>query len=173
MKVPAWPPPVLAACPFAARFAAQRFGQALRLIHNMGRLREVVSQPLLDRLVLGSLLPNQLLPHLRALTPSLHDAVPRTERLVCVLCDGKWVGTGSGSALPPSAEPRNSPRSPLSQLVAYVETLGRSVESRSRVEGQREECVVLARKLKRMLVQMEEMDKARGLAKVFGIKEAV
>ncbi|CAI7770264.1 unnamed protein product, partial [Closterium sp. NIES-54] len=70
-------------------------------------MREVVSQSLLDRLVLQSLLANQLLPHLCALAPTLHDAVPRTERLVCVLCDGKWAGTGSGSALPPSAEPRN------------------------------------------------------------------
>ncbi|CAI5537238.1 unnamed protein product, partial [Closterium sp. Naga37s-1] len=171
MQLPAWPPPVLASYPAAARFAAQRFGQALRLIHNLGRMREVVSQSLLDRLVLQSILANQLLPHLRALAPALHDAVPRTERLVCVLCDGKWAGTGSGSALPPSAEPRN--RSPLSQLVAYIETLGRSVESRSAVEGQREECVGLARRLKRMLVQMEEMDKARALGKVFGIKEAL
>ncbi|CAI7863398.1 unnamed protein product [Closterium sp. NIES-53] len=168
MQLPAWPPPVLASCPAAARFAAQRFGQALRLIHNLGRMREVVSQSLLDRLVLQSLLANQLLPHLCALAPTLHDAVPRTERLVCVLCDGKWAGTGSGSALPPSAEPRNSPRSPLSQLVAYIETLGRSVESRSAVEGQREECVGLARRLKRMLVQMEEMDKARALGKSLG-----
>ncbi|CAI5462014.1 unnamed protein product, partial [Closterium sp. Yama58-4] len=151
MQLPAWPPPILAACPSAARFAAQRFGQALRLIHNLGRMRDVVSQQLLDRLVLQSLLANQLLPHLRALAPVLHDAVPRTERLVCVLCDGKWAGTGSGSALPPSAEPRNSPRSPLSQLVPFIETLGRSVESRSAVEGQREECVGLARRLKRML----------------------
>ncbi|CAI5952768.1 unnamed protein product, partial [Closterium sp. NIES-64] len=171
--LPAWPPPILAACPSAARFAAQRFGHALRLIYNLGRMRDVVSQQLLDRLVLQSLLANQLLPHLRALAPALHDAVPRTERLVCVLCDGKWAGTGSGSALPPSAEPRNSPRSPLSLLVAYIETLGRSVESRSAVEGQREECVGLARRLKRMLVQMEEMDKARALGKVFGIKEAL
>eukprot|EP00897_Mesotaenium_endlicherianum_P004343 jgi/Mesen1/3937/ME000209S02941 len=162
-QVPAWTPTVLAAVPSAARFAAVRFAVAVRLLRNIAMWRDVVAPSVLNQLALEELLTNRVLPHLRSIVPAIHDALARTERLVDAL-SSVWVGPGLGGG---SLSPKLAP------FVTYLDSLGKSLESRLKSGRQQDDVEALARRLKRMFVNLNEYDKARALVKAFSLKEAI
>eukprot|EP00271_Cylindrocystis_brebissonii_P003635 TRINITY_DN1480_c0_g3_i1.p1 TRINITY_DN1480_c0_g3~~TRINITY_DN1480_c0_g3_i1.p1 ORF type:complete len:1007 (+),score=265.88 TRINITY_DN1480_c0_g3_i1:257-3277(+) len=162
-QVPAWAPAVLQSVPSAGRIAAQRFGTAIRLLRNLAMWRDVLAQPLLEQLALDDLVAQRFLPHLRAVLPTPHDAVGRAERLLAALGPA-WIGAGSGSG-------QISPK--LAPLVAYLGTLAAFLESRKEGGAAAEDLTGLARRLKRMLVEVNEYDRARALAKTFQLREAI
>eukprot|EP00850_Spirogloea_muscicola_P018222 SM000164S02284 [mRNA] locus=s164:321624:323860:- [translate_table: standard] len=161
MEVPAWAPSVLAAVPRAAAYAAGRFGAAMRLLGNLALWREVLPEAALEPLALDGLLAAQLLPHLRTLIPRLADAAARTERAVAAL-RGTLASLGS------------SARTKVAPLAEYVLVLFRSLEGRLAAGATgAEEAAALARRLKCMLVELEDFDGARHINKMFDLKEAV
>lgn len=80
------------AVPQAARLAAQKFGTAVRLLTNIGMWKDVLALPVLEELALDNLLSSKMVPHLRTLKDSLHDAVTRTERVMAAL-DRSFLGS--------------------------------------------------------------------------------
>lgn len=161
-QVPAWTLAVISAVPSARRLASQRFGAALRLVRCIATWHEVVARPVLDRLAIEELVDSQLLPHLRTLVPTVHDAVSRTEQLLAAL-KTLWIG--------PSATSQTSIQ--MAPLVSYVGTLARTLESRKVGGTPLDEVLGLARRIKQMLVGLNEYDKARSVAKKFQLKEAM
>ncbi|KAF5737854.1 PAX3- and PAX7-binding protein 1 [Tripterygium wilfordii] len=162
IMVPTWSPLVLKAVPSAARVAAYRFGMSVRLMKNICLWKDILALPVLEKLALDELLCGKVLPHVRSIAPNIHDAISRTERLVDSL-SGVWSGpsvTGSRSGK-------------LQPLVEYVLSLGRALEKRH-VSGVTEnETGGLARRLKKILVELNEYDKARDIARNFHLKEAL
>lgn len=61
----------------------------------------------------------------------------------------------------------------LRPLVEYIDILGRSMESKLKAGGRKEDLVPLARQVRNMFVALDEYDKARGIAKLFSLKEAL
>ncbi|BBN20396.1 GC-rich sequence DNA-binding factor [Marchantia polymorpha subsp. ruderalis] len=160
MEVPAWSLHVMTAVPKAAPIAAQKFGTAIRLLRNIAMWKDVLALPVLEQLALDELLSSKILPHLRTLLTTLHDAVTRTER-VCSALSGVWVG--------PNRE--LSPK--LASFVEYVILLSRAVEKKKDGGASPEDTIGLARRVKKMLVELNEYDRARHLAKHFQLKEAL
>lgn len=77
--------------PNAARIAAYRFGMSIRLLKNICLWKDILALPILEQLALDELLTGKVLPHVRSVTPNIHDAVTRTERIVASL-SGVWSG---------------------------------------------------------------------------------
>lgn len=82
----------MTAVPKAAPIAAQKFGTSIRLLRNIALWKDVLALPVLEELALDELLSSKILPHLRTLLTTLHDAVTRTERVFAAL-SGVWVGS--------------------------------------------------------------------------------
>ncbi|KAM0983644.1 hypothetical protein ACFX2C_011164 [Malus domestica] len=162
ITVPTWSPLVLTAVPDAARLAAYRFGMSVRLMKNICLWKEILASPILEKLAIEELLCGKVLPHIRSIAANVHDAVTRTERIVASL-SGVWAGsnvTGDRSRK-------------LQSLVDYVLSLGRTLEKKHSLGVTQSETGGLARRLKKMLVDLNQYDKARDIARTFNLKEAL
>ncbi|KAM1102449.1 hypothetical protein ACFX2I_011085 [Malus domestica] len=162
ITVPTWSPLVLTAVPDAARLAAYRFGMSVRLMKNICLWKEILASPILEKLAIEELLCGKVLPHIQSIAANVHDAVTRTERIVASL-SGVWAGsnvTGDRSRK-------------LQSLVDYVLSLGRTLEKKHSLGVTQSETGGLARRLKKMLVDLNQYDKARDIARTFNLKEAL
>ncbi|KAK7362408.1 hypothetical protein VNO77_04519 [Canavalia gladiata] len=159
LTVPTWSPPVLTAVPDAARVAAYRFGVSVRLLRNICLWKDIFSMPVLEKLALDELLCGKVLPHFRSISENVHDAITRTERIIASL-SGVWAGSSV-------IGDRNHKLQPL---VTYVLSLGRILERRNVPESDTNH---LARRLKKILVDLNEYDHARNMARTFHLKEAL
>ncbi|KAL4307896.1 hypothetical protein HN51_042327 [Arachis hypogaea] len=157
--VPTWSPLVLAAVPDAAGVAAYRFGMSVRLLRNICLWKDIFSMSVLEKLALDELLYGKVLPHFRSISENVHDAITRTERVVASL-SGVWAG--------PSVVGDSSHK--LQPMVAYVLSLARILERRNAAETDTSH---LARRLKKILVDLNEYDHARNIARTFHLKEAL
>ncbi|GMI90268.1 increased level of polyploidy1-1D [Hibiscus trionum] len=162
IMVPTWSPLVMKAVPDAARVAAYRFGMSVRLMRNICLWKDILALPVLEKLALDELLCGKILPHIRCITSDVHDAVTRTERIVASL-SGVWTGTNVS---------RDS-SSKLQPLVDCVLSLGKTLERRHASGVSKSEVGGLARRLKKMLVELNEYDNARDIARRFHLKEAL
>ncbi|KAG5023659.1 hypothetical protein AAZX31_07G210700 [Glycine max] len=159
LTVPTWSPSVLAAVPDAARVAAYRFGVSVRLLRNICLWKDVFSMPVLEKVALDELLCRKVLPHLRVISENVQDAITRTERIIASL-SGIWAG-------PSVIGDKNRKLQPL---VTYVLSLGRILERRNVPENDTSH---LARRLKKILADLNEYDHARNMARTFHLKEAL
>ncbi|KAH1242159.1 Transcriptional repressor ILP1 [Glycine max] len=159
LTVPTWSPPVVAAVADAARVAAYRFGVSVRLLRNICSWKDVFSMPVLENLALDELLFGKVLPHLRIISENVQDAITRTERIIASL-SGVWAG--------PSVIADRKRK--LQPLLTYVLSLGRILERRNAPESDTSH---LARRLKKILVDLNEYDHARTMARTFHLKEAL
>ncbi|GLT95290.1 hypothetical protein SLE2022_129820 [Rubroshorea leprosula] len=162
IMVPAWSPLVLKAVPNAAHVAAYRFGISIRLMRNICLWKEILALSVLEKIALEDLLYGKILPHVQIITADVHDAVTRTERIVSSL-SGVWAG--------PSVTRDHSRK--LQPLVDYVLQLGRTLEKKRAAGVTESELGGLARRLKKMLVDLNEYDKARDITRAFNLKEAL
>ncbi|KAJ8547665.1 hypothetical protein K7X08_011251 [Anisodus acutangulus] len=162
LKVPTWDTLVMRSVPDAARVAAYRFGMSIRLIRNICLFHEIFAMPVLEELVLDQLLSGKILPHLRSIQLNIHDAVTRTERVVTSL-HGVWAG--------PKVTGDCSPK--LRPLVDYLLTLARVLEKKHSSSSGEIETSKFARRLKKMLVELNQYDYARDISRTFNIKEAL
>ncbi|CAL0318121.1 unnamed protein product [Lupinus luteus] len=159
LTVPTWSPPILAAVPDAARVAAYRFGLSVRLLRNICLWKDIFATTVLEKLALDELLCGKVLPHFRSISENVHDAIRRAERIIASL-SGVWAG-------PNVTGDRNKQLQPL---VTYVLSLGRILERRNVPESDTSN---LARRLKKILVDLNEYDHARNIARTFRLKEAL
>ncbi|XP_057962728.1 transcriptional repressor ILP1 [Malania oleifera] len=162
LMVPTWSPLVMQAVPNAARVAAYRFGMSVRLMRNICSWKDILALPVLEKLALDELLSGKVLPHIRSITSNIHDAVTRTERIVASL-SGVWAG--------PSVPGEHSHK--LQPLVDYVLLLGKTLERKGASGMTENETSGLARRLKKMLVELNEYDKARDISRTFHLREAL
>ncbi|KAJ8759323.1 hypothetical protein K2173_006843 [Erythroxylum novogranatense] len=162
IKVPTWKPHVLQAVPNAARVSAYRFGVSVRLMRNIGLWKDILALSILEKLALEELLFGKVLPHVRSIVSNIHDAITRTERIIDSL-SGVWSG--------PSVTGNHSRK--LQPLVDYVILLGRTLEKKRMAEVSGTEIGALARRLKKMLVDLNDYDSARCIVKTFDLKEAL
>ncbi|RZC77262.1 hypothetical protein C5167_001413 [Papaver somniferum] len=162
ITVPTWSTVVIKAVPDAARIAAYRFGMAVRLLKNICLWKDILSIPSIEQLALDELLSGKVLPHLRSIKPNIHDAITRTERIVASL-NGVW--SGSSVTMERSYK--------LQPLVDYVLTLAKTLEKKHASGVSETETSGLARRLKKMLVDLNEYDKARAILRTFQLKEAL
>ncbi|KAJ0037627.1 hypothetical protein Pint_21939 [Pistacia integerrima] len=162
LTVPAWSPLLMNAVPNAARIAAYRFGMSVRLMRNICLWKEILALPILEELVLDELLCRKVLPHVRSITSNVHDAIMRTEKIVASL-SGVW----SGSSVTGSRSRKLQP------LVDYMLSLGKTLEKKHLAGVTENETGGLARRLKKMLVELNEYDNARNIARTFRLKEAL
>ncbi|KAG0625239.1 hypothetical protein M758_2G039200 [Ceratodon purpureus] len=163
LEVPAWSYQVTAAVPGAMQFVNRQFGVAVRLLRNLGFWKDVLALPQLEKLALDQLLSGKMLVYLRAGVTTEQDAIARIERIVAALT-GVWVGP-SFTELSPK----------LASLIEYMLKITRSLEKKREIENQVNESmtVALARRMKRVLVDVNEYDRARSLNKFFQLKEAL
>ncbi|KAE9605662.1 hypothetical protein Lal_00024697 [Lupinus albus] len=159
LTVPTWSPPILAAVPDAARVAAYRFGLSVRLLRNICLWKDIFAMTVLEKLALDELLCGKVLPHFRSISENVHDAIRRTERIIASL-SGVWTG--------PNVTGDRSKK--LQPLLTYVLSLGRILERRNVPESDTSN---LARRLKKILVDLNEYDHARNIARTFRLKEAL
>ncbi|KAJ7954054.1 GC-rich sequence DNA-binding factor 1 [Quillaja saponaria] len=162
LTVPTWSPLILAAVPDAARVAAYRFGMSVRLLRNICLWKDIFALPVLEKLALDELLCGKVLPHFRSISENVHDAITRTERIISSL-DGVWVG--------PSVTGDRSHK--LQPLVDYVLSLGRTLEKRNMHGVTQSDTSGLPRRLKKILVELNEYDNARDIARTFRLREAL
>nr|GMD37771.1 transcriptional repressor ILP1 [Ipomoea batatas] len=162
LVVPKWDSILMKAVPNAARIAAYRFGMSVRLMRNICLWNNVLAMPVLEKLALDELLSGKILPHLRNIQSDIDDAITRTERIVASLY-GVWAG--------PSVIGNHSPK--LQPLVDYLLALSRMLEKKHLSTGAELETGKLARRLKKMLVELNEYDHAREISRTFNIKEAL
>ncbi|GAB2285019.1 hypothetical protein Dimus_019475 [Dionaea muscipula] len=162
LVVPTWSTLVMKAVPGAARLGAYKFGVAVRLMRNICLWKDILASQVLEKLALDELLAGKILPHVRTLTSDVHDAITRIERVVESL-SGVWSG--------PSVTGTRSYR--LQPLVDYVVTLGKALEKRQTSGVAHSETSLLARRLKKMLVELNEYDEARAISRTFHLKEAL
>ncbi|KNA19367.1 hypothetical protein SOVF_062230, partial [Spinacia oleracea] len=160
--VPTWSAVAMKAVPNAARVAAYRFGVAVRLMRNICMWKDILALPVLEKLVLDELLGGKILPHVQNLIPNVHDAITRTERIIASL-NGVWSGTSVTAARSHKLLP----------LVDYVLKLGKTLEKKHASGQPESETSALARRLKKMLVDLNEYDKARAVLRTFHLKEAL
>ncbi|KAI3818329.1 hypothetical protein L1987_12133 [Smallanthus sonchifolius] len=158
VMVPTWNTYVLKAVPNAARFAAYRFGTSVRLLRNICLWKNILSVSVLEKLALDELLSGKILPHLRSIQSNIDDAITRTERVVASI-SGVWAG--------PKVTGDRSPR--LQPMVDYLIVLARILEKKQSYSGKSG----LARRLKKMLVELNEYDHARQISRTFNLKEAL
>ncbi|XP_062111203.1 transcriptional repressor ILP1 [Humulus lupulus] len=163
LTVPTWSPHVMQAVPNAAKVAAYRFGMSVRLMKNICLWKEILALPVLEKLALDELLCGKVLPHVRSIAANVHDAITRTERIVASLF-GVWAG--------PSVTGGDRRRK-LQPLVDYVLLLGKTLEKKRASGVSESETSGLARRLKKMLVELNEYDSARDIARNFHLKEAL
>ncbi|KAL5976516.1 hypothetical protein ACLOJK_020849 [Asimina triloba] len=163
LSVPTWSNLLIKAVPDAARIAAYRFGMSIRLLKNICYWKDILALPVLEQLALDELLSGKILPHIRSVTSDLHDAITRTERVVESL-SGVWSG--------PSVTGAKSQR--LQPLLEQITILGKTLEKRH-TSGMNSEGEIsgLARRLKKMLVEVNEYDKARAILRIFHLREAL
>ncbi|KAF3560726.1 hypothetical protein DY000_02019459 [Brassica cretica] len=162
ITIPTWGPLVLKAVPNAPQVSAYRFGTSVRLMRNICMWKDIMAHPVLENLALSELLFGRVLPHVRSISSNIHDAVTRTEKIVASL-SGVWTGqsvTRTHSRL-------------LQPLVDCILTLGENLEKRHASGLDDAETTGLARRLKRMLVELHEHDHAREIVRIFNLKEAV
>eukprot|EP00252_Welwitschia_mirabilis_P018066 TRINITY_DN4024_c0_g2_i1.p1 TRINITY_DN4024_c0_g2~~TRINITY_DN4024_c0_g2_i1.p1 ORF type:complete len:153 (+),score=38.27 TRINITY_DN4024_c0_g2_i1:1-459(+) len=150
------------AVPQAARIAAYKFGMSVRLLKNIAVWKDILAMPVLEQLALDELLCRKMLPHLRNIVHNIHDAVTRTERVIAAL-SGVWTGLNHTGDLSPKLLP----------LVNYIVALGKELEKKQSLGVSAEDISGLARRLKKMLVELNEYDKARRILKTFQLKEAL
>ncbi|KAK3183191.1 hypothetical protein Dsin_030477 [Dipteronia sinensis] len=162
ITVPTWSPLVMNAVPNAARIAAYRFGMCVRLMRNISLWKEILALPILEKLALDELLCRKVLPHVRSITSNVHDAITRTERIVTAL-SGVWTGSSVSGGRSNKLKP----------LVDYMLSLGKSLEKKQSAGLSENETGGLARRLKKMLVDLNEYDNARAIARTFHLKEAL
>ncbi|VFQ67087.1 unnamed protein product [Cuscuta campestris] len=162
LVVPKWDNLVMKAVPNAARIAAYGFGTSVRLMRNICLWNNVLAIPILEKLALDELLSGKVLPHLWNLQSDIDDAITRTERIVASLY-GVWAG--------PNVIGGNSPK--LQPLLDYLLRLSKALEKKHLATGAEVETGKLARRLKKMLVELNEYDHAREISKTFSIKEAL
>ncbi|KAK6921788.1 GCF, C-terminal [Dillenia turbinata] len=162
LVVPTWSVLVMKAVPGAARIAAYRFGRSVRLMRNICLWKDILAASVLEKLALDDLLGGKVLPHIRGISSNIHDAVTRTERVVASLA-GVWAG-------PSVTGPRSQKLQPL---VDHVLVLGRTLEKKYGSGVSENETSRLARRLKKMLVELNEYDKARSISRTFNLKEAL
>lgn len=160
--VPTWSPLATNAVPNAARIAAYRFGMSVRLMRNICLWKEIFALPVLEKLLVEELLCRKVLPHVRSMTSNVHDAITRTERIVASL-SGVWAG--------PSVSGSRSHK--LQPLVDFMLSLGKTLEKKHLAGVTENETAGLARRLKKMLVELNEYDSARDIARTFHLKEAL
>uniref|UniRef100_A0A7N0T776 GCF C-terminal domain-containing protein n=1 Tax=Kalanchoe fedtschenkoi TaxID=63787 RepID=A0A7N0T776_KALFE len=161
LVVPTWNPLLLKAVSNASRIAAYRFGVAVRLLRNICLWKDVLSIKVLEKLALDELLSGKVLPHLRAIKSNIHDAIIRMERIIASL-SGVWAGATAISLHSNKLRP----------LVDYVLLLGKTLEKRGSSASESETCS-LARRVKTMLVELNEYDEARAILRTFHLKEAL
>ncbi|KAI3908238.1 hypothetical protein MKX01_027260 [Papaver californicum] len=162
LTVPTWSTVVIKAVPDAARIAAYRFGMSIRLLKNICLWKDILAFPIIEQLALDELLGGKVLPHVHSITPNIHDAITRTERIVASL-NGVW--SGSSVTMERSYK--------LRPLVDYVFTLGKTLEKKHTAGVSENETSGLARRLIKMLVDLNEYDKARAISRTFQLKEAL
>ncbi|XWS16626.1 hypothetical protein CRYUN_Cryun34aG0106200 [Craigia yunnanensis] len=162
IMVPTWSPVVMKAVPNAAQVAAYRFGMSVRLMRNICLWKEILALPVLEKLALDELLYGKILPHVRSITSDVHDAVTRAERIVGSL-SGVWAGTNVSRDFSSKLQP----------LVDYVLLLGKTLERRHASGVTENETGGLARQLKKMLVELNDYDSARDIARRLHLKEAL
>lgn len=162
LMVPTWSPLEMKAVPNAARVAAYRFGTSVRLLKNICLWNKILATPVLEKLALDDLLSGKLLPHLRSIQSDLYDVITRTERIVVSL-QGVWAG--------PSVAGDRSPK--LQSMVDYLMLIGKSLEKKLASGSMETEISKLVRRVKKMLVELNEYDYARVLSRTFNLKEAL
>ncbi|XP_047972328.1 transcriptional repressor ILP1-like [Salvia hispanica] len=162
LVVPTWSPLELKAVPDAARVAAYRFGTSVRLLRNISLWSKVLAISVVEKIALDELLYGKILPHLRSIQTNVHEAIIRTERVIASLND---VWTGSSVT-----EDRSKKLQPL---VDYVLLLGKIVERKHASSGMESEMGKLVRRLRKMLVELNQYDHARALSRSFNLKEAI
>ena len=151
-----------AAVPGALRYVNRQFGVAVRLLRNLGLWKDVLALPQLEKLALDQLLSGKILVYLRAGVTTEHDAITRIERIVAALT-GVWIGTSSKELSPK-----------LASLIEYMLKITRSLEKKRETENLvNESTIALARRMKRVLVDVNEYDRARSLNKAFQLREAL
>ncbi|CAH9057077.1 unnamed protein product [Cuscuta epithymum] len=162
LVVPKWDNLVMKAVPNAARVAAYGFGMSVRLIRNICLWNNVLAIPILEKLALDELLSAKVLPHLQSIRSDIDDAITRTERIVASLY-GVWAGPNVNGGKSPKLQP----------LVDYLLILSKMLEKKHLVTGAEQETGKHARRLKKMLVELNEYDHAREISRTFNIKEAL
>ncbi|KAL6636490.1 hypothetical protein ACP70R_024062 [Stipagrostis hirtigluma subsp. patula] len=156
LSVPAWGSMVTRTVPGAAQYAAYRFGVATRLLKNVCLWKDVLAESVLEKLALEELLRGKILPHMKSIILDVHDAITRAERIAASL-SGIW-----------------SPQSrKLQPFVDLLVELGNKLERRHISGISEEETHGLARRLKNILVKLNEYDKARVISKTFQLREAL
>ncbi|KAL2930487.1 Transcriptional repressor ILP1 [Bienertia sinuspersici] len=162
LVVPTWSTTIMKVVPNAARVAAYRFGVAVRLMRNICMWKDILSLQVLEKLVLDELLGGKILPHVQNLILDIHDAITRTERIIAAL-NGLWSGASVTAAQSRKLQP----------LVDYVLKLGKTLEKKHASGLPESETSCLARRLKKMLVDLNEYDEARVILRTFHLKEAL
>ncbi|RWW69232.1 hypothetical protein BHE74_00023192 [Ensete ventricosum] len=162
LNLPVWSSVVTKAVPGTAQIVAYRFGTSVRLLRNICLWKNILSIPVLENLALEELLGGKLLPHVKSIMPNIHDAIMRTERIVASLV-GVWSGP----------EVTSRPSQKLQPLVDCIAELGGKLEKRHASGVSEDETCGLARRLKNMLVSLNEYDKARAILRIFQLKEAL
>ncbi|KAK3041287.1 hypothetical protein RJ639_001389 [Escallonia herrerae] len=162
LMVPTWNTLVMNAVPDAARVAACRFGMSVRLMKNICLWNKILSMPVLEKLALDELLSGKIIPHLRSIRANIHDAVTRAERIIASV-SGVWSGPGVTRERSPKMQP----------LVDYLLILGKILEKKHVSGATGTGDCGLARRLKKMLVELNEYDHARAISRTFNLKEAL
>ncbi|KAL9256471.1 Transcriptional repressor ILP1-like protein [Drosera capensis] len=162
LAVPTWGALVMKAVPGVARLGAYQFGVAIRLIRNICLWKDILAVHVLEKLALDEILTEKVLPHVRMLTSDVHDAITRLERVVHSL-SGVWSGDDVAGPCSPKLQP----------LVDYALVLGKRLEKRHASGVTPSETSLLARRLKTLLVKINDYDAAREISKTFHLKEAL
>ncbi|PIM98413.1 hypothetical protein CDL12_29109 [Handroanthus impetiginosus] len=162
LMIPTWSSLEMKAVPNAAQVAAYRFGTSVRLMRNICLWHKILATPVLEKIALDELLYGKILPHLHSIRSNVHDAIIRTERIIASL-HGVWTG--------PSVTGDQSRK--LQPLVDYLLLIGKTLEKKYVSSPIETETGKLVRRLKKMLVDLNEYDHARALSRTFNLKEAL
>ncbi|KAL5217898.1 hypothetical protein ABZP36_018582 [Zizania latifolia] len=156
ISVPAWGSMVTRVVPGASQYAAHRFGVATRLLKIVCLWKDILAKPVLEKLALEELLRGKILPHMKSIILDVYDAIARAERIAVSL-----------SAI------CSSPSQKLQPFIDLVVELGNKLERRHMSGISEEETRGLARRLKNILVALNEYDRARAILKTFQLREAL
>jgi GC-rich sequence DNA-binding factor len=162
LDVPLWGPNVIKAVPGAGHFSAYRFGMSVRLLRNICLWKDILAGPALEKLAIAELLRAKILPLIKSSGLDVHDAVLRLERVVDSLS-----GFVSGAGI------RGDRTEKIRPLVDLVKDLGVKLEKRRKSGVDETEVFGLARRLKKMMVSLNDYDGARAILKMFQLREAL
>ncbi|KAF3335473.1 PAX3- and PAX7-binding protein 1 [Carex littledalei] len=162
LDVPLWGPNVIKAVPGAGQFSAYCFGMSVRLLRNICLWKDILAGPALEKLAIVELLRAKVLPHIKSSGLDAHDAVIRLERVVDSLS-----AFASGTGL------RGDHTEKIRPLVELVKEVGVKLERRHKSQVDENEVHGLARRLKKMMVALNDYDGARAILKMFQLKEAL